>query len=60
MDHLERERSRERANIRSYAELFFPPFISFWANHHEVENETVPQREAQISQTGEERQSKNH
>lgn len=60
MDHLGRERTREGANIRVYAELFFPPFLSFRAGHHEEKNETMTQREPQISQTGEERQNKKH
>lgn len=57
MGHLERERTREEANIKVYAELFF---LSFSADHHEEKNETVTQREPQIDQTTEERQSKKH
>lgn len=37
MDHLQRHRTREGANIRVQAELFFPAFLSFRANHHEEE-----------------------
>lgn len=61
IDHLERDRTRERANISVYAELFFfLVFLSFRADHHEEKNETLTQREPQISQTGEEKRSKRH
>ena len=60
MGHLKRDRPREGANIRVYAELFLPPFLSFRADHHEEKKETMTQRGPQISQTGEERQSKKH
>lgn len=49
LDHLEGERSTEGANIRSYAEQFSLPFLSFRANNREEKNETLAQREAQIS-----------
>lgn len=54
MDHLEREGSRAGANIRCY---FFHLFFSFKTNHCEEKNETVAQRVAQITETGEERKS---
>lgn len=56
MDHLQRDRTRG-ANIRVQAELFFfhsGPIIM------KRKKETMTQREPQISQKGEERQSKKH
>lgn len=61
MDHLQRHRTREGANIRVQAELFF--FQLFFLSGPIImkrKKETMTQREPQISQKGEERQSKKH
>lgn len=45
MGHLDRDRTRERANISLCRTIFFPLVLSFRADHHEEKNETLTQRE---------------